>query len=488
MIRHLFIHYFKEQRRSPAFHKNLASNIAIGLMVVLLALNILFLGLFIDRLLTQIAPEEDPIETFNRVVLYYFGFELLMRIIFSKPKIQSISPYLHLPIKRSTLAHYSISRSFFSLFNFASLLIAVPFAIKVIGPLTIVGAMKWLLSIFMVSLTLALLNTFLSRQQFINPRRSLLYFGSIVFIAALDYYGLVSISNISVWFFGAVIFQPFHFLIPLVCLALIYFASYRSFKDHIYLDQSSKDTPFVFSNATLPFLDRFGEAGKYMDLELKLILRNKRARSTVLSTLLLVAICLLFYFMEDRIEYQFLVIYIGLAATGMGLLAYGQFLWESNYYDLILSRNVDFFTYCRAKYYLLILLNTGLFIFILPLGFFGLDVFLMNIALFLYNIGINTIVVMYLTTFSRKRLDLEAHTTSPQGKGTSQYLTAFPTIILPMFIIYAPLAIAGFEHLVIPAFAVIGIIGLVLHKPLLRMIVRRFKKQKYKISRAFRES
>jgi hypothetical protein len=488
MIKQLFVHYLKEQRRSPAFHKNLAANIAIGTLVGLFMLNVLGLGLFIDRILAETAPDSDPIELFNGFVLYYFGVELMFRLFFSKPKTQPVLPYLHLPVKRSTLAHYSIIRSFFSLFNIFPLLLAVPFALKVIHPVDAMGALKWLFSIFVFSLTVALINHYLKRQSLSRPRGFLLFLGVIVLLIALDTYDVFSLSAASSWFFGKIVFQPFFFLIAPILLSLIYFVNYRTFKKHIYPAEFMGRKSRIPASTPLAFLERFGETGKYVELEYKLLSRNKRARSTLFSAFFLSAVCLLFFLVGDLRAQKFFLIYMGLIATGMVLLSYGQFLWEGHYLDLILSRNVDFYQYYQAKYLLMMGLNACLFVLIIPLVFLGVDLLLMNLALFLYNIGVNAFVVMYLTTYSRKRLDLEESVISPQGKGSSQYLTILPTIFLPMIVIYAPITIFGSEDLAVAAFGVLGAIGLILRKHLLRLVVRQFIRQKYKISAAFRES
>lgn len=488
MLRQLFIHYLKEQRRSPAFHKNLGANIVIGLVVGLFMLNVLGLGLFIDRILAETAPDKDPIALFNRFVLYYFGIELLMRLLFSRPKIQAIMPYLYLPVRRSALVHYIVSRSFLSLFNLFPLLIAVPFALKVIRPVDPVGAAKWLFAIFILSLTVALINQYIRRQQALHPGRLVLLLIGFIAVIILDVNGWISLSGGSSWFFGAVIFRPFFFLLLPALLALVYGISYRSLKWNLYPAETTRRSTQAPSATSLTLFNRLGAAGPYMELEYKLLLRNRRARATIFSAVFLAIVCMAFYFMEEMIEFKFLLVYMGLAATGMAMLSYGQFLWEGNYLDLILSRNVDLYDYYRAKYYLMIGLSIGIYLLLSPVVFLSVYFLLLNTALFLYNIGINTIVVMYLTTYSRKRLDLEESMLSPQGKGSSQYLTVLPTMILPLIVIYAPIAIVGSADLAVAAFGLLGLIGLLLHQPLLRMVVRQFKGQKFKILTAFRES
>ncbi len=81
MIYKLFLsHQWKEMKRSSIWQKNIVLNIVIGLLVGIMLLYLLALGLFIDKILTELFPDKNAIAVFNGIVLYYLGIEFFMRV------------------------------------------------------------------------------------------------------------------------------------------------------------------------------------------------------------------------------------------------------------------------------------------------------------------------------------------------------------------------------------------------------------------------
>ena len=79
----------------------------------------------------------------------------MMRYFLQSLPILDVQPYLHLPIKKSSIVHYLLGKSFLHVMNFMTLLLFSPFAFKVIA--TSEGtnaAWSWLLSIWLLILTL----------------------------------------------------------------------------------------------------------------------------------------------------------------------------------------------------------------------------------------------------------------------------------------------------------------------------------------------
>jgi hypothetical protein len=181
------------------------------------------------------------------------------------------------------------------------------------------------------------------------------------------------------------------------------------------------------------------------------------------------------------------LIYMGILVVGMFLIAYGQFMlgWESSYFDSILSNPVDYNNYFKAKLYIMVIACTIFYIVTLGYAYFGIRVLLINTAVFLYNIGVNTYVLFFMACLNRKRLDLDASIMSTQGKGAGAYLTMVPTLLLPT-IIYVPFAITGNYMSGLVVLAGLGLTGLIFQKPIMKVIIAWFYSNKYKLATAFR--
>ncbi len=218
MFRVLFLHTWREMVRSVIWKRSLGASIFWGILITLLALNMLSFGLLFDRILTKIYPDRDPIQLINGILLYYLVADLLIRRFLQQTPVLKIRPFLILPLKRSTLVHFLISKSFLSLFNILPLLILVPVVVKVmvpaVSPLT---AWFWTTGVFMLMLSNSLIHLYLDRQSALNPGRIILIVLFLVASLAADKFGLYSLRNVSTFIFGQLIDYPSMILIPAAC-------------------------------------------------------------------------------------------------------------------------------------------------------------------------------------------------------------------------------------------------------------------------------
>ena len=96
-------------------------------------LNFFFLGLFLDELLAELYPGKDPVTLVNGFILFYLLIDLLVRLILQAVPGLSIQPYLHLNVKKASLANYLLLKSLGSVFNFIPFAIILPFSIGTLG-------------------------------------------------------------------------------------------------------------------------------------------------------------------------------------------------------------------------------------------------------------------------------------------------------------------------------------------------------------------
>ncbi|TSA34782.1 MAG: hypothetical protein D4R64_11050 [Porphyromonadaceae bacterium] len=123
----------------------------------------------------------------------------------------------------------------------------------------------------------------------------------------------------------------------------------------------------------------------------------------------------------------------------------------------------------------------------IPYGLYGKNILLINTAAFLYNIGFLSFAMLYVSTYSTKRMDLSRSASfNYQGMGASQWLSMLPGFLLPVLILlpfnYFKLFMMGYVLI-----GVIGLTGLVLNKTLLGVVTRQFMMYRYTMSKGFRE-
>lgn len=622
MIEYLISHQWKAAARSKIFYRSVGVKVFAGVMGLLAALNVLGLGLMLKFILDDAAPNQDPTEVVNGILLYYFLADLALRIFLQRLPVQLITPYLPLPVSRNRLFSWVLIKSLLSLFNVLPLLFFIPAAVVVVYPgAGLVAALTWA-AVIVCLLPFGTFLTFLVQAWLQTRLVALLGYCALVAVPlGLDLAGWISLVPMSRRLFGWAAGHPLCVLVPLVAAALLFWLNLRALKRNTYLDRvalrRSSAPAFEF-----PILDRFGEVGRLMALEIRMIMRNRRPRGSVYFALCTPIFGALFYplmpldeeyypvptpqameqltldqaslkertggmkvtfrvralnlpegahvylagrgerFGEwnaaglpllpmsdgtwertllvdegESLRYRLTLgswetqrltpdgdepesweqpakedgqvielsaerwtdpqrplvvdinlIYIGLMMSGMMMLAYGQMLigWESSFFDLLLTRTSSFIEYFKAKFILLSAGTVALYVLCLPLGFINIYLLYFNSALFLYNLGINTFLVMALATMSRKRVDLAGEVLGFQGKGATQFLLMVPTLILPTIIGIAVRA-AGYPELMPIVLGGLGLAGLAFYRLFLKAVVMLFERQKYSIAVAFRQ-
>ncbi len=108
--------------RSASFGGNLAIKILMGFLAVYFTLVFLIVGIGAFYILKEL--HLDPIVTINKYLIYYFLFDLIIRLLLQKIPVMNIRPLLVLPIKKPTIVHFSLGKTvlsfsiLFTLFSF----------------------------------------------------------------------------------------------------------------------------------------------------------------------------------------------------------------------------------------------------------------------------------------------------------------------------------------------------------------------------------
>src|SRR5688500_18104689 len=117
MVSLLLAHSWKKYTRSFSFSKAAATMIFTGLMGLLMSLYAIALGYSLDLIIVNGLKQSDSIHFLNGLLLYYFGFEFILRYLMQNLPVLDIQPYLHLPMKKSNMVHYLLIRSLLHLIN-----------------------------------------------------------------------------------------------------------------------------------------------------------------------------------------------------------------------------------------------------------------------------------------------------------------------------------------------------------------------------------
>lgn len=488
MIKHFINFEWKQFFRSSYWQKSIGLNILMAFLALYFMLTFLALGISLFPILDEQFPQSDPLELLNGFLFYWFLTDLLMRFFLQKLPVMNIKPLLVLPIKRSSILHYVLGKSAVSFFNFLPLFAVIPFGIMLIiedyGTIT---AVVWMLLMVIFTLIINFLNIIIESRS----AETELSFLPIIVIAsslfALNYFEIVSFSALLANGINAIHMSPALILIPLAILAAVYYLNYTFLLKKLYVDGSLKAKTQIAATTDLTWTRRFGTIAPFLQLDLKLLWRNKRPRSSIFILIIGLLYGLFFYPnpMYDNLEW--LYVFVGIFVTGIFIINFGQFIpaWDSSYYKLLMSQNIKYKEYLNSKYSLMIMSSIIMFVLSIPYVYFGWKILILHFAAMVYNLGINTYIILLAGSFNRKKIDLTQRAAfNYQGTGAVQWLVGFPLLIVPVAIFYGPYILFGFEAGV-ATLIILGAIGIVFHQKIMRFIVSKYLQSKYVMINAF---
>jgi hypothetical protein len=488
MIKHFLKLEWKQFFRSSYWQKSIALNILLGFLALYFIVVFLALGISIYPLLKDQFPESDPLLLVNGALFYWFLGDLSIRFFLQKLPVMNIKPLLILPIKRSKILNYVLGKSAISFFNFLPLFAIIPFGVILIfEDYNTTTAIVWMLLMYIFTLIINFLN-FIIEAKSAETELSflpLIVLTSILF--GLNYFEIVEFTTLLSNGVHAITKNPILLSIPLIILGVLYYINYILLKTKLYVDGSLKAKADVAVTTDLAWTRRFGDIAPFLQLDLKLLWRNKRPRSSIFILVIGLLYGLFFYPNPIYKDWIPMFVFVGIFVTGIFMINFGQFIpaWDSGYYKLLMSQNIKYKQYLNSKFSLMLISAIIMFVLSIPYVYFGWKILAIHFAAMVYNIGINSHVLLLGGSFNRKKIDLTQRAAfNYQGTGAVQWLIGFPLLLIPILIFYVPYKFINFEA-GIATLIILGIIGIVFHQKLMNFITKKYINSKYKMISAF---
>lgn len=491
MFKHFINLELKSFLRSASVGKSIALKLFLGFIALYFILSFLVLGIALYPILHENFPNQKPIEIVNNAVIFWLAGDLIFRFFMQSLPVMNIKLLLILPIKREKVVHYVLLKSVFSIYNLFPLLVILPFGITTImeGNVSAVPILIWMFTLYILVLCVNYAN-FLIKKKFADNILAFLVFAILggTFVG-LEYFEIFKISSFTSAILNSLLLNPILVLAPLLLLAGLYFWNYNYLKSNFYLDNTLKTKIKEAKTTDLSWTKRFGEIAPFLQLDLKLIWRNKRPRTTVFISFIFLLYGLMIYNNPLYNDVSFIYVVVGILMSGIFMINFGQFIpsWDSSYFGMILSQNITFRKYLDSKVGLMSFSVVVLALLTTPYVYFGWNVLATNLACALYNLGINIPVLMFAGSFNVKRIDLEK---SPfmnyQGTGAAQWIVGLPLFLIPGLIFFIFSELFNAETAII-TIATIGIIGLLFRNMLMNFITKGYQTRKYATLNGFKQ-
>ena len=484
MIAHFLKLEWKQYFRSSYWQKGIALKIIMGFFILYMVAAFLSIGVGGFFILKKTFPEQDPLQIVNSMLVFAILGDLIFRYFMQKLPVMNIKPLLILPIKKEKLVHYILGKSAFSGFNFLSLFFYIPFTVVLITQnYDVIGVLGWLVAMFFIIQTTNFLNFLINK----NNKVFVLIAALLVVLIGLQKFTDFEVSNYSQQVFDAIVLYPILAIIPLISVIVLYVVNFKLLISRVYLDDLIEVKVEEANTADLSWTEKLGDVAPFIKNDIRLIWRNKRTKTVFLMSFFFLFYGLIFFTQPTYQDMPPMLMFASLFITGGFTFNYGQFVpaWDSAHYKMLMSQSFRYRKFLDSKWFLMVSMTTMLYFLSIPYLYFGLDIFLMISCGAIFNIGFNSLVVLYGGSFNRKRIDLnKSGFGNTQGTSASQFLIIIPLMLFPMAIFWVFNHFIGYNSGFI-VIALLGVTGLVTKNYFMNLIEKKYIKDKYAMINAF---
>ena len=493
LIADLLKQEFRKGFRSQAFYRGLAVKLFMGFMTLYFAAIFITIGFSLGKILEEVHDTRTPLELINGASVYIILAALTIRFFMQSLNTLNLQAYQSLPVKRSTLVNFILLKPLFSIGNYLTLLVIIPFAVRSVSA----WHSGWVALQFVVVCILIIwmdiwLASYLKRRFGSDLRAFVVILLILAGVAALEYFKVFSVFGFSMKIFGFVMMNPLGLVAALIVSGMAYGLNLMFFSKNYYPEKFNEKLSRGENKVTggFSFLEKYGTIGELIQLQIRLIFRHKRTKSLIYMSAVFMLYGLLFYTNEMYSGSPAWLIFCGLIVTGMASLTYGQWVisWESNYFDAILTKNIPAKTYIKVNYFILIAFNVISFLLSTPYLLMGTKFFFLHVAMFLFNTGINAFLLIFTATFNNKRIDLSARSMfNYQGTTYKSFLIILPVMFFPMLITFILANFLSF-NMILLVLGLLGLAGVVSIPYQMKLCTQQFVRRKYALAEGFRES
>lgn len=477
---------FKSFLRSPQFAAGILMKIGMFFMLFYFAL--IFFGGAFGLYFGAKKEGEDPLKIFVSYFLIFWAIDLVIKYFWQQLPANNIKPLLTQKITKNQIAGYTLAKILVSFFSWAFFLFIIPFTFLLLrdGSYSTLGV----LGLSFTAVFLVFSNTFVN--TFINKSNALLYsiFGVFIVIGALHYFKIIDILSISERIFFTVYQNWFLVFIPFLLFLAIAFFTFNFIKQNLYLDKGLEMKKSVGKTENIEFLNKYGTLGTFINNDIRLIKRSKAARSAMIGGFLFLFYGLLYF--NKGYQTGFMQLFLGIFVTGGFNFMFGQRVpaWDSSYYPLMMTQNVPYKDFLKAKWSLFVIITVISMILAIGYVYISWEFYFTIFAAGLYNLGVNSYLTLFAGAFNKKPIDLNSaskgFTAGQNNFNFKLILMLIPQMILPMAVFGLMKYFFGMTSAVI-SLGVLGLIGFLLRDKIFDLIVKTYKSEKYSTISAFKK-
>ncbi|GEM_PF-1247585 len=492
--RELQSHQWKTFMRHPMLERNLGVRIFMFIIFGMLGLQLLSAGFLLDKILLEAGDYNYAIYTFNSIVFYLFLFDFLIKSMMKQSNSMQIAPYLTLPIKRNKLFNFLLVKEFSNVWNLYFLFLIVPFAFKAITPYF--GIITSLLYILFFYLSCVANSLFVNIISNIQKKSGLLYFLPFIMLAIIV--GISFIPNIPLASYSEKIGEwilannPLVWITLLALIAGLWFINQRYMRAELYREMQGKKAGNATIFSRLSFLDRLGEKGEFINMDIKLMSRSKRlSQQLYMLIFFIVFYAGMLYSAHSPIQaIYFQRIFFTIFVVGFLGMIMGQYLFtsESSCFDGLMARKHSVLNMLKGKYIFYSSYSVILTLLLMIPVFQGKLSLFFVVSVFFYTVGVLYFLMFQNAVYNKSYFD-PFDRGMMNWKGTSGNMLVVTLLGMFLPVVLVSIISSVFSPEIANYFMFIsGVIFTLTSKYWLEWTYKRFLKRKHKNMEGFRSN
>lgn len=485
----MFLKFLRLEIKSFFRGSSLGINIAMKILRfigILYFIGMLVGAAFFAFFYVQEEMHEDPFRIVSRFLIIAWVLDLIVKYLWQEMPTQNIKPFLTMNIPKKTLVNYMFSKTFLSVFSWINSLFFITFSIiGLFQGYDFLPVLTWFVGVSL----LFYLNNFIN--ILFNDKENIAIGIAIVIVAVtgLGYYNIIPVLFYSEWFFYAFFDKPYFALLSVALFSGLWYICFQYIYQEFYLDKGLEVKKTVGKTENIAFLNKYGTLGSFINNDIKMLRRNKMTKGILLGSFMFLFYGLLM-FTSPIYSSPAMMMFMGLFVTGGFQFMFGQRVpaFDSSYYPLMMTLNVPYKEYLKAKWWLMNIVTAVSIVLALGYAYWGWNVYVTFFAAGLYNIGVNSQFTLWSGAFNKMPIDLNSKEKRLGQKNSfnmKAILFLIPKMLLPMLVFALMQYFFGITAGVLSV-AVLGLIGFLMREKIFDIIVRHYKVEKYSTLDAFK--
>lgn len=429
---------------------------------------------------------QDPLKVVSKFLVVAWAIDLILKYIWQEMSTQNVKPFLTQNIPKNTLVNYMLVKTFLSALSWLNSLFFITFSIiAMFNGYSIPGILAWFIGISF----LLYLNNFIN--ILFNDKETIAIIIGCIFagVAALNYYHIVPVLSYSEKFMYSFYETPYWIIVPIVLFFGLWRICFGYVRKEFYLDQGLEAKKQFGKTENIAFLNKYGVIGTFINNDIKMLRRNKVTKGILIGSFFFLFYGLLM-FSSTIYKTPAMMMFMGLFVTGGFQFLFGQRVpsFDSSYYPLMMTLNVPYKEYLKAKWWLINIMTAASIIIALFYAYFGWELYITFFAAGLYNIGVNSQLTLWSGAYNKTQIDLNSKEKRIGQKNSfnlKSMLLLIPKMLLPMGVFALSKYFFGITAGVV-SIAILGLVGFMLREKIFDIIVKQYKREKYSTLDAFK--